>query len=256
MAAFRWRRRRAARKPSFAGDFPDDSRDITEILGPPGTWSGASATGLPDPGPGPAAAYRRAIAQANTEARLLPAPPYQPYPDPWAAPQQPAAPPPPAPRDTGPMQRLPRITRVRERQRPQRTPDAAIFIWSALLAQHIMLCGVCLRSRYADPITGGMPFAFESLRQSARASGWRLDTFTRWACPACQQTPAYHSPRPVVHQVYTVHWSRAESKPDREYAEWVARVGVECAAVAAAEWDLIAAAAAAANHGKHAAVTP
>jgi len=248
----RRRRRSSGRKPAFTGDFPDGDRDITEIfdhaverhLDCCGGWSGASATGLPDPDPGPAAAYRRAIAQANTEARLLPAPPHQPYPDPWAAPQQPA-PPPPAPRDTGPMQRLPRITRVQARPRPGRAPDAAIFIWSALLAKHIMLCGVCLRSRYADPIAATMPFAFESLRQSARASGWRLDTFTRWACPACQQTPAYHSPRPVI------QWD-----PDAINAAMAGDGQAEFRHRAAAEWDLITAAAAAANHGKHAAVTP
>lgn len=314
---FRRRRNPDGRKPAFLDDFPDDDRAVTEILGPPGTWGGASSIGLPDPDPGPAETYRRAIAQANTEARLLPAPPpsrsldeiaadihalpktsrhlgelqaewtarlregmddaervgrYYPLypprapaiapppgPDPRPAPQQPAPPPPPGPRDTGPMQRLPRITRVRERPRPSRTPDEAIFIWSGLLAQHIMLCGVCLRSRYADPIAAQMPFAFESLRQSAWVSGWRLDTFTRWACPACQQTPAYHSPRPVTHSHPELRRLRKAGKPVNEP---VARAVLgndpygEFAARAAAEWDLVAAAAAAANHGKHAAVTP
>lgn len=270
---FRGRRSRPGRKPAFAGDFPDDDRDITEILGPPGGWSGASGAGLPDggafPDPDPAGTYRRAIAQANDEAgpfaaglrqasatireataeaetaqqrtrtrRPLPAP----------APAAPAlqdTPAPAGPRETGPMQRLPRITRVRERPRPQRPPDAAIFIWSGLLAQHIMLCGVCLRSRYADPVTAHMPFAFESLRQSAWVSGWRLDAFTRWACPACQQAPAYHSPRPVI------QWD-----PDALDAAAAGDEHAEFWHRAAAEWQLIAAAAAAANHGRHAAVTP
>jgi hypothetical protein len=104
-----------------------------------------------------------------------------------------------------------------------------------------------------------MPFAFESLRQSARAAGWRLDTFTRWACPACQQTPAYHSPRPVAHSHPELRRLRKAGKP---VSQPVARAVLDsdpygqAAAQAAAEWDLIAAAAAAANHGKHAAVTP
>jgi hypothetical protein len=220
------RRRQDGRAPAFAGDFPDDGRDITEVLqaaGPPawdGTaieWGGASDAGLPDGGAYPAAVspagdYRRAIAQANAEGGLLPRTPYPPYPDPAPAPLRalprgpdmfPALPPgsPPAqhdPRDTGPQQRLPRYARTAARPRPQRAPDCAIFIWSDLLGQHIMKCGVCLRSRYADPIAAHMPFTFEALRVSAHVSGWRLDAFSRWACPACQGTVNYRTPHCVT----------------------------------------------------------
>lgn len=107
-----------------------------------------------------------------------------------------------SPRDTGPMQRMPRITRIRQQPRPDRPYDAAIFIWSDLIEQFIMLCGTCppkRRSRYADPIAATMPHGFEALRQSAYVMGWRLDAFARWACPACQAGPHYRAPYPVIH---------------------------------------------------------
>lgn len=125
------------------------------------------------------------------------------------------------PRDTGPMQRMPRIRRVQERPRPVRPADAFIPAWSKLLQQFIMLCGVCpaeRRNRYADPTTAHMPFTFEALRVSAYQAGWRLDAFAQWACPACQQTPAYHAPYPLVHydtaaaQAYLAGDTRGERK--------------------------------------------
>lgn len=102
-------------------------------------------------------------------------------------------------RDTGPMQRMPRLTRVQQRPRPDRPYDAFIPVWSKILGQHLMECGVCVRSRYADPTTAHMPFPFEALRESAYAAGWRLDRFARWACPACQRTPAYHARYSLIH---------------------------------------------------------
>jgi hypothetical protein len=179
---------RRSTRPQFREDFPDTGESVTDILdrvrpadynATTVIFAGASGTGLPDPGP-----------------RTEPVTRYQPAP----------APPPvlhdTPPRDTGPLQRLPRMNRVRERARPQRPADVAIFTWSTLIGQHIMLCGVCppgRRSRHADPTAATMPFTFEALRDSAYDAGWRLDAFSRWACRACQDTPAYWSPRPVTH---------------------------------------------------------
>jgi hypothetical protein len=224
MTAPRLRRHRSrdGRQPVFSGDFPATDRDVTEVF--PAAdwdatayqWGGASSIGLPDgdtpTAVSPADDYRRAIAQANASADAMPIAtlraryaPRPPGPDMFPA--LPPGPPPPAPQqqpapagqhDTGPQQRLPRYARTAARPRPRRDPDTAIFIWSDLLSQHIMLCGICLRSRYADPIAGTMPFTFESLRVSAHISGWRLDAFTRWACPACQGTVNYRTPHCVT----------------------------------------------------------
>jgi hypothetical protein len=186
---FRRRSRpRGAAQLALVGDFPDTGESVTDILdrvkpadydGSTVIFEGASDAGLPDPQP-----------------RTEPVTQYQPAP---AAPPGPHDTP---PRDTGPMQRLPRIARVTQRPRPQRPADEAIFAWSALIGQHIMLCGVCppgRRSRFANPTAAAMPFTFEALRTSAHDAGWRLDAFGRWACRACQDTPAYWSPRPVTH---------------------------------------------------------
>ena len=175
---------------TLVGDFPDTGESVTDILdrvrpadydGSTVIFAGASEPGQPDPAPRaePAARYQPAPA-ALPALRDIPAPA----------------------RETGPMQRLPRIARVAQRPRPQRPADEAIFTWSALIGQHIMLCGTCppgRRSRHADPTAAAMPFTFEALRTSAHDAGWRLDAFGRWACPACQDTPAYWSPRPVTH---------------------------------------------------------
>lgn len=152
------------------------------------------------------------------------------------------------PRDTGPQQRLPRISRVTERPRPVRPADAALFAWSALIGQHVMLCGTCppdRRSRYADPIAAHMPFTFEALRVSAHVSGWRLDAFARWACPACQATPHYRAPYGVI------QWD-----PDAAEAYLAGDRNGERAHRAAAELDLIRDVASRAGRGRHTAVTP
>ena len=175
-------------RPEFRDDFPDTGESVTDILdrvrpadydGTTVIFAGASEPGQPDPAP-----------------RAEPVTRYQPAPVTFPALHDTP------PRDTGPFQRLPRIARVAQRPRPQRPADAAIFTWSALIGQHIMLCGTCppgRRSRHADPTAAAMPFTFEALRVSAHDAGWRLDAFGRWACPACQDTPAYWSPRPVTH---------------------------------------------------------
>jgi len=212
---FRRHRGRDGRRPAFAGDFGDDGRDITEVIGRPADWDGstfewggASDVGLPDGGAYPAAVspaedYRQAIARANAGpataplARLRVQPPA-----PDMFPALPPGPPPPPPaaaqRDTGPQQRLPRYARTAARPRPRRAPDEAIFVWVPSISQHVLLCGMCLWRRHADPITANMPFTFESLRQSAWITGWRTDAFTRWCCPHCQGTRAYWSPRQVI----------------------------------------------------------
>jgi hypothetical protein len=244
-------------------------------------WGGASTIGLPDgdtpTAVSPADDYRRAIAQANAGPEtaplraqprgpdMFPALPPAPPPGPPAAPTRPA---PARQHDTGP-QRLPRYSRTTARPRPRRAPDCAIFIWSDLLSQHIMKCGICLRSRYADPIAGTMPFTFESLRVSAHVSGWRLDAFTRWACPACQGTPAYRSPYPVTHSHPELRALRKAGQPVDEpvaravlgsdprgelAAVTVAEHDLICdVAAAASEHDLIADVAAGVSRGKHAA---
>jgi len=177
-------------RPEFRDDFPDTGESVTDILdrvrpadydGSTVIFAGASEPGQPDPAP-----------------RAEPVTRYQPAPVAFPVLHD-------TPRDTGPFQRLPRIARVAQRTRPQRPADEAIFAWSALIGQHIMLCGVCppgRRSRYADPATADMPFTFEALRDSARTATprpWRLDMFGRWACPACQDTPAYWSPLTFAH---------------------------------------------------------
>jgi hypothetical protein len=187
---FRRRSRpRGAAGLALAGDIPATSEADTEQWlsqirpadydGSTVIFTGASEPGQPDPAP-----------RAEPTARYQPAP--------AAFPALHDTP----PRDTGPLQRLPRIARVAQRPRPQRPADAAIFTWSTLISQHIMLCGTCpprRRSRHADPTAATMPFTFEALRDSAYDAGWRLDAFGRWACKACQDTPAYWSPRPVTH---------------------------------------------------------
>jgi hypothetical protein len=275
MTAFRRHRSSDGRAPVFRDDFTDDGRDITEVLeaaGPP-AWDGATMplSGLrgqprytPHPNghftgtgdettwhPAPGHEERRAIAQANAEPAVAPLARLRAQPHgPDMFPALPAGPPPaPAagqhdPRDTGPQQRLPRYSRTAARPRPQRAPDCAIFVWSDLLGQHIMKCGVCLRSRYADPIAGTMPFTFEALRVSAHVSGWRTDAFGRWACPACQLTPAYWSPRQVI------QWdgdATDAAMAGDAYGEFRHR--------ARAELDLIGDVAAGVKHGRHAAVT-
>lgn len=203
---FRTRRRRHL---ALAGDFPDTGETISELIAAAApadydaatiTFGGVSGAGLERPfEPYPAPVPPR------------PQPPAPPQPDPddvyvrateSAKPRPPARPgAQPDPRDTGPLQRLPRMTRMRERPRPQRAPDLGIFVWSNLIHQHIMLCFVCpeeRRSRYADPIAMAMPLPFESLRQSAYIMGWRLDAVGRWACPACRDSSRYHPPAPVT----------------------------------------------------------
>lgn len=105
------------------------------------------------------------------------------------------------PDDTGPMRRMPKLRALQQRERPVRPADAFIPVWSPVLGQFIMVCGTCppeRRSRYADPIAGHMPHEFEALRVSAYVSGWRLDAFARWACPACQMTDRYRAPYGVI----------------------------------------------------------
>ena len=156
-------------QPEFRGDFPAADRD---------PWDGATFEM-------PAAPDTQPLDRLRAQPRFTPADP-QPQHD---------------PRDTGPMQRMPRLSRVQQRPRPARPYDAAIFAWSALIEQHVMLCGTCppeRRSRFADPIAWSMPFGFEALRVSAYVMGWRLDAFARWACPACQGTPEYRTPYGVI----------------------------------------------------------
>ncbi len=212
MTAFRRHRSRDSRKPAFSGGFPDRSRDITEVF-PRDGWDGATF-GLPVPAPSGRDTQPLALLRAQPGYRPpAPAPDAgvpggacdawgldfgqeggratrQPYPDPPA---------PPGPRDTGPQQRLPRMTRVRERARPQRPADCAIFVWVPSTSQHVLLCSMCLWRRHADSAAGGKPFGFEALRDSAAAAGWRTDAFSGWCCPACQDTARYHAPRAVTH---------------------------------------------------------
>jgi hypothetical protein len=252
-----FRRRSRERKLALAGDFPDTGETVTELIAkvePPSydstiPFAGASAGTMP-----PAEAHREAglqqavemagpewelevneaghptgnLVKPGTRLRALPPPP--------PVPPQPHY----TPRDTGPM---PKLSRYAARPRPQRVADGAIFIWSKILGQHIMVCGVCppeRRSRFADPIAGHMPFAFEALRVSAWTAGWRIDAFDRWGCPACQMTPAWHARYTVSLWAEGAGWSRLHRDPD---AEW--------GAVAIAEHALIRDVAAAANHGRH-----
>ena len=149
--------------------------------------------------------------------------------------------------DTGPMRRMPNLRALQLRERPARPADAFIPVWSPVLGQFIMLCGTCppeRRSRYADPMAGHMPPEFEALRVSAYVSGWRLDAFARWACPACQQTPGYRTPYPVIQWDgdATEAYLAGDGQGERYHRD-------------AAEHDLVRTVAAASRHGRHAEVT-
>lgn len=229
-------RRRTDRLPgrgrlALAGDFPDDDRDITQVIGRPADWDGTTwedASGAARPGGG--VFYGASPEPAGFQ--------------PDAARHQPAAPQH-DPRDTAPQQRLPRMNRLAQRPRPRREPDLAIFTWSNIIHQHIMLCFTCppeRRSRHADPIAATMPLPFESLRQSAYVMGWRLDTYGRWACKACQDTTRYNSPRQVIQ--YDPGAAEAYQAGDTRAEYWHR---------AAAELDLILDVTSA---GKHQAGTP
>lgn len=279
---FRRHRSSDGRRPAFAGDFTDDGRDITEVIadydGSTYEWGGASNVGLPDGAlfqrpPYPPYPYQTRppgpdmfpALHSRPGDPLPPIPPHTYDPDSHqhgrpctfcgegpdhplhtAGTPDPPPPPPPAqhePRDTGPQQRLPRYSRTAARPRPQRAPDCAIFVWVPSISQHVLLCGMCLWRRHADPITASMPFTFESLRQSAYVTGWRTDAFTRWCCPHCQGTAAYHSPRQVI------QWDG-----DALDAYLAGDVHAESWHRARAERHLICDVADA-SHGKHAAVT-
>jgi hypothetical protein len=264
-------RRRQERKLALRGDFPDTGKSITELIRDvePASYDstipfrGASAGTMPPAEAHREAGLRQAVEMTDPEwelevneaghptgnlvkpgTRLRALPPHPPVPP---RPHY-------APRDTGPM---PKLSRYAARPRPQRPADDAIFIYSKLLQQHIMKCGqahfvagdnpdgsddtwrLCQR-RYADPIAGTLPFAFEALRVSAWTSGWRLDAFDRWGCPACQMTPAWHARYTVTLWAEGAGWARLHHDPD---AEW--------GAIAIAEQDLIRDVADAAKQGRH-----
>ena len=145
--------------------------------------------------------------------------------------------------DTGPMRHMPKLRALQQRERPVRPADAAIFHWSDLIGQHIMLCGTCppeRRSRFSDPMAGHMPHGFEALRVSAYVSGWRLDAFARWACPACQMTDRYRAPYGVIlwDPDAAGAYLRGLAQDEQEYRQ-------------AAEHDLIRDVADAAGTGRH-----
>ena len=70
-----------------------------------------------------------------------------------------------------------------------------------------------------------------------------LDAFGRWACPACQLTPAWHSPGAVTHSTRELR--------RRKLAGEDLSLSHEAMAIAIAEHDLILDVAGAANHGRH-----
>jgi hypothetical protein len=211
----RFRRRSRERKLALAGDFPDTGETVTELIAkvePPSydstiPFGGASAGTMP-----PAEAHREAgpkqaiwMTSPDTQPLRLRAQPPQPQPR-YA---------PPGPRDTGPM---PKLSRFAARPRPQRPADGFIPVWSTILQQHIMLCGICRHTRYADPIAVTLPFAFEALRVSAWTAGWRLDAFDRWGCPGCQKTPAWHARYTVT--LYDDRAAQARLARDADAERW------------------------------------
>jgi hypothetical protein len=186
----RFRRRQ---QPAIPGDFADD-RDITEVLQADDlpawdgtTWEGASDAGLPGPQPAtaPLARYREQALAPDMFPALPPGAPHSRH----------------DPRDTGPQQRLPRLSRTAARPRPRRDPrEMFIPVWVPTLGRHVLLCGMCRWRRHDDPAIAGLPFGiFDALRDSALAAGWVLDLFVRWCCPWCKDTPAYWPARPVAH---------------------------------------------------------
>jgi hypothetical protein len=208
-----------------------DDTDITEYLGQlttasydGTTWEGASDIG--QPATEPLARYR---GQA-------------PAPDMFPAL-------PPGPRDTGPQQRLPRLSRTAARPRPRRDPrEMFIPVWVPTLGRHVLLCGMCRWRRHDDPAIAGLPFGiFDALRDSARDAGWALDLFLRWCCPACQDTPAYWSPRQPAHYHPEVR--------RRKLAGQDVPPSAEATATAIIEHDLIVDVHDAARRYRHAAVT-
>ena len=142
-------RRSRERRAAIAGDFPETGESIADILkrlalddteihghihhdDDTRPFAGASGGAMP-----PAEAHREA---GLRHAVTLTDPDTQPLGMLRARPAAPHAPAAPRPQDTGPM---PKLSKYAARPRPQRVADAAIFLWSDLLGQFIMLCGVC-----------------------------------------------------------------------------------------------------------------
>jgi hypothetical protein len=169
------------------------------------TWEGASDVGLPGGEPARPAAAGEAGRDTIPLDRVRELGYQAWHQRPAAAPAAPAPDMfpalPPGTRDTGPQQRLPRLSRTAARPRPRRDPgEMFIPVWVPALGRHVLLCGMCRWRRHDDPAIAGLPFGiFDALRDSALAAGWVLDLFLRWCCPACAGTPAYWSPRPVAH---------------------------------------------------------
>ena len=269
MTVFRRHRSRDGRKPVPGGGYPDDGLSITEVIAAVRPeWDGATF-GLPVPAPPVQDTQPLALLRAQPGYR-----PPAPAPDagipggaydawgldfgqegghaqsPAARQPPPALPPgPPAaaagPRDTGPQQRLPRLSRTAARPRQVHGPgEMFIPVWVPTLGRHVLLCGMCRWRRHDDPAIACIPAGiFDALRDSARTAGWVLDSFGRWCCPACKDTPAYWSPRQLA--CYHPEVRR------RKLAGQDVPASAEATAGAIIEHDLIRDVAAA-RHGRHA----
>jgi len=195
-------RRQDGRTPAFPGDFPDDDRDMTQILGPHrGTvydgarfeWGGASSIGLPDsdtPPASPADDYRQAIAQANTEAEILArARARRPAPDMFPA--LPPGPPPVTVRHDPPAAPVGYEIIGRETAKGWPRLGELRCDYPAALAETPIPCDSVHRD--------GTALSFRDLRRSAQAAGWHMDRLGQWACPrCCQASPEYRGLYPVT----------------------------------------------------------
>ncbi len=218
-------RRQDGRTPAFPGDFPDDDRDMTQVLGPHrGTvydgarfeWGGASSIGLPDsdtPPASPAGDYRQAIAQANAEAGNPPGSGYHSgigdattwhpgqYPprhpkssEPHGPDMFPALPPGPPPvtvRHDPPAAPVGYEIIGRETAKGWPRLGELRCDYPAALAETPIPCDSVHRD--------GTALSFRDLRLSAQTAGWHMDRLGQWACPrCCQASPEYRGLYPVT----------------------------------------------------------
>jgi hypothetical protein len=175
------RRSQAGREPAFDGDF-GGSDDATEHLHAirPATWDGttitfggASGAGLPPgqvyTGADPAARVRQAIEMTALAER------------------GPAVTPPAIPRA---------LPLADDKIARSMTPGwAHLFEVRCAYPATAHATPIPCDSTHRDDTAR----SFRALRQSAQAAGWHLDTFGRWACPACcQDSPEYRTLYPLI----------------------------------------------------------
>jgi hypothetical protein len=74
---------------------------------------------------------------------------------------------------------------------PEPDPDTAMITLTGEADRFALACGFWCRELHRNPAAITRPDLFGALRDSAYAAGWRVDLLGRWACPACQNKPAF-----------------------------------------------------------------